>query len=314
MSNSFPPNHIRANFRTIGKPGFDLIESSLRQNFFKRNTEAYLSTDQGKTDLENHLRHRLEVNRIAMIPWLDEARPLANSKILEIGGGTGCSTVALAEQGATVVAVDIDEDALTVARERCQVYGVNARFVQANAIDVHQLFAGETFDFIIFYASLEHLLLPERLAAMRATWEMLPRGALWCVVEAPNRLWYYDQQASRLPFFMWLPDELAFQYSSRSPRAGYGDRYRDDSEESRLHFLRRGRGVSFHEFDLAMKPVRELKVKSSLKMETRHRGLLKSIKWRMSDEYKYLTLLRKLAPDIDEGFLQALLYLIIEKD
>ena len=64
----------------------------------------------------------------------------------------------------------------------------------------------------------------------------------------------------------------------------------------------------------AMKPVRELKVKSSLKMETRHRGLLKSIKWRMSDEYKYLTLLRKLAPDIDEGFLQAVLYLIIEKD
>src|SRR5947207_646218 len=85
-----------------------------------------------------------------------------------------------------------------------------------------------------FYASLEHLTLEERLQAMKRTWQMLSPGGLWCAIEIPNRLWYYDSHTSQLPFFMWLPDELAFAYSRFSPRESYRNLYRDCTEESKL--------------------------------------------------------------------------------
>ena len=249
-----------------------------------------------------------------IVPWLDEVRPLQSASILEIGCGTGCSTVALAEQGAEVTAIDVDAGSLTVASERCLAYGLDVSFAHANATEVDKLFAGRHFDYIIFYASLEHMTVEERMSAMRATWQMLSVGGLWCVIETPNRLWYYDDHTSLLPFHMWLPDELAFEYSRFSPRNNYHELYREYTDEAKLHFLRRGRGVSFHEFELAMKPVRALKIKSSLNVMNKQGGLLGLLKWRRSNEYRYLSLLRRIAPELHEGFLQSSLYLIIEKD
>lgn len=314
MFNSSVPRHIQESFRTIDKPKVDLIESSLRHNYFARFSEGYLATDRGRNDLANHLFRRLDGDRNTVIPWLDDARPLQNASILEIGCGTGCSTVALAEQGAKVVAIDVDEPSLAVASDRCETYGLDVSFVQANATEVNKLFSGRHFDYIIFYAALEHMTIEERISAMRATWRMLSDGGLWCVIETPNRLWYYDAHTSLLPFHMWLPDELAFAYSRFSPRDEYRELYREYTDDSKLHFLRRGRGVSFHEFDLAMKPVGELRIKSSLETGNRRKGLWGAMKWRWSDENRYISLLRRIAPQLHEGFLQSLLYLIIEKD
>lgn len=312
--NSRVPDHIHANFRTVDKLKIDLIERSLRNNYFARCPEGYLSTDWGRNDLENHLFGRLDTDRKMIVPWLDDARPLRDSSILEIGCGTGCSTVALAEQGAEVTAVDIDESALVVASERCRAYGLDVSFAHANATEVSELFSGRHFDYVIFYATLEHMTVQERISAMRATWEMLSDGGLWCVIETPNRLWYYDAHTSLLPFFMWLPDELAFEYSRFSPRDNYRELYRQHTDESKLHFLRRGSGVSFHEFEISMKPLRALRIKSSLNVTNKERGLMRLAKWRFSNEYRYISLLRKIAPELHEGFLQSFLYLIIEKD
>jgi S-adenosylmethionine-dependent methyltransferase len=314
MFNSAVPQHIRERFKTVDKTKLDLIESSLRDNYLVRFPADYLATDRGRNDLANHLFRRLDADRNTVIPWLDAAKPLQGASILEIGCGTGCSTVALAEQGANVVAVDVDENSLAVARARCEIYGLDVSCFQANAVEVNHLFSGRHFDYIIFYAALEHMTIEERLSAMRSTWNMLSAGGLWCVVETPNRLWYYDAHTSLLPFHMWLPDELAFAYSRFSPRDQYRELYREYTDESKLHFLRRGRGVSFHEFELSMKPVAELRIKSSLKSENRKKGPWGLIKWRSSDEYRYISLLRKIAPDLHEGFLQSVLYMIIEKD
>lgn len=248
------------------------------------------------------------------MPWLDAVRQLSGASILEIGCGTGCSTVALAEQGAKVTAVDVDANSLTVASERSRAYGLAVHFAQANATEVHQLFAGQKFDYVIFYAALEHMTMEERLSAMKATWQMLPPGGLWCVIDTPNRLWYYDAHTSLLPFHMWLPDELAFEYSRFSPRQNYRELYREYTDQAKLDFLRRGRGVSFHEFELAMKPLETLKIKSSLNSTNRKNGLLGPVKWRLSNEYRYISLLRRIAPHVHEGFLQSFLNLVIEKD
>lgn len=301
-------------FRSLGPAQLEEVESSLRANYFTRFPAEYLSTDWGRNDLANHLFRRLNSDRNTIVPWLDAVRPLSSVSILEIGCGTGCSTVALAEQGAKVTAVDVDPDSLTVARERSRVYGLEVQFAQANATEVHRLFADQKFDYIIFYAALEHMTLAERLSAMKATWQMLPPGGLWCVIDTPNRLWYYDAHTSLLPFHMWLPDELAFAYSRFSPRQNYRELYRVYTDQSKLDFLRRGRGVSFHEFELAMKPLKTLKIKSSLNLTNRKSGLFGPLRWRLSNEYRYISLLRQIAPDVHEGFLQSFLNLIVEKD
>ena len=308
------PHHLSANFRTIDKPGLDRIEAALREHYFTRFPQEYLSTDWGRNDLQNHLVRRLDADRKLIVPWLDAVRPLRNASILEIGCGTGGSTVALAEQGAAVIAVDVDSSSLTVASERCRAYGLDVNFAHANATEVHQRFAGREFDYIIFYAALEHMTMEERLSAMRSTWQMLPTRGLWCVIDTPNRLWYYDSHTSLLPFHMWLPDELAFEYSRFSPRQNYRELYREYTPEAKLDFLRRGRGVSFHEFELTMKPLNELKIKSSLNLTNRKTGPLAPLKWRLSPERRYISLFRRIAPDLHEGFLQSYLNLIIEKD
>jgi S-adenosylmethionine-dependent methyltransferase len=311
----FPSHrHLANNFRAIDKQQIASLELSLRDNYFIRFPEEYLSTDFGKDDLQDHLFNRLETNRNMIVPWLDEVRPLQGTSILEIGCGTGASTVALAEQGAQVSAVDVDANSLVVASDRCRSYGLDVSFAHANATEVHERFAGRHFDYIIFYAVLEHMTVEERLAAMRTTWEMLSAGGLWCVIETPNRLWYYDAHTSFLPFHMWLPDELAFAYSRFSPRPNYRELYREYTDEAKLNFLRRGRGVSFHEFELAIKPLGQLKIKSSLHERNKATWLLRLVKSRLSTGQRYISLLRKIAPDLHDGFLQSFLYLVIEKN
>ena len=312
--NSPLPHQISANFRTIDKRKAKTIEASLRNNYFVRFPKEYLLTDWGKNDLENHLFRRLDDDRCLIIPWLDRVRPLREASILEIGCGTGSSTVALAEQGAKLTAIDIDASSLAVARERCRAYDLDVTFAHGNATEVHKLFSGVHFDYIIFYAALEHMTIKERISAMKATWQILSPGSLWCVIETPNRLWYYDSHTSLLPFYMWLPDELAFEYSRFSPRDNFREIYREYTGESKLQFLRRGRGVSFHEFELAMKPVRQLRIKSSLDVSQKDRGLLGLVKRRFSNDYRYISFLRRISPELHEGFLTSFLYMIIEKD
>ncbi len=137
-----------------------LIEISLKQNYFIQenrwfSSEAQLSSDEGQKYLQTQLYGRLDGFRDTIIPWLNNAKPLNGSRILEIGSGTGSSTVALAEQGADVTAVDIIEKGLIVAKERSEIYGLNVNFLCANATEVNKNFIGQHFDFIIFFASLE---------------------------------------------------------------------------------------------------------------------------------------------------------------
>jgi len=304
------PKDITKNFKRIDKSGFDAIRTSLETHYF---SDSYTQTVQGQEDLLEHLLRRLEMDRRLVAPWLHNAKPLKGAHILEIGCGTGSSTVSLAEQGARVTAIDILEKSLTVAKERCRIYGLDVEFHQANAIEAQKMFMDRHFDFIIFYASLEHMTLDERLHSMHSTWEMLSPGDLWCVIESPNRLWYYDSHTSLLPFYHWLPDDLAFRYARFSPREKLREQFKEHTPESQLAFFRMGRGISFHEFEIAMKPTKELNIASCMWLYNRKRNPLIWLKWRFSMEYQYDKLLSRICPSVDKGFLQPWLDLIIKK-
>lgn len=296
------------------------IEESLKRHYFTREVwasgglqQGYLESDLGRKDMADHLSTRLDEFRTRVIPWLNDAQPLRNARILEIGCGTGSSTVALAEQGAVVTAIDIDESSLAVARERCSIYGLNADFHQLNAAQTAELFAGRDFDFIIFFAALEHMTHAERIAAMRGTWNLLGQGRLWVVIETPNRLWHFDEHTSLLPFFMWLPDDLALAYAKKSPREAFAHAYSNPTDADMMSLLRHGRGVSYHEFELAFQPANNLNVISSLESYLSGRSLARRVKNRMNGRARYSAMIHSHCPQLHPGFFEAWLDLIIRK-
>ncbi len=316
------PRHVAARFRQIDESGFEAVRQSLHQHFFARFADGYLSTADGQRDLMNHLVRRLENDRNLVIPWLDASlskpskpsKSLRGMQVLEIGCGTGCSTVALAEQGTRVVAVDLDKPALHVARERCEVYGLDVEFHLANATEVHKLFPGRRFDLVVFHASLEHMVYQERLSAIKTIWDMLSPDDLCCIVDTPNRLWYFDSHTSMLPFFSWLPDELALEYSRFSPRSNFREVCGGHGEDKQLDFLRQGRGVSFHEFHLAIgRPPEQLNVIGSLAAYLRQRSVWRRWQRRSSLKARFESVLSEVYPGLHRAWLQPSLDLIIRK-
>jgi S-adenosylmethionine-dependent methyltransferase len=314
------PREIAERFRALGAQERVILAECIKDKYLTRQiwgpgvtSDDYVASDAGRKDLADQVQGRLDDFRSTIIPWLNAAKPLAGARILEIGCGSGSSTVALAEQGATVTAVDIDRPSLEVAVERCRLYGLNAEFHDANAMDVHRLFAGKRFDFLIFFACLEHTTLEERLASMRETWSMLSPGDVWCVIETPNRLWYFDYHTALLPFYSWLPDDLAFKYARHSPRKPFNAAYGEPTAEAMLSFLRHGRGVSYHEFDLALGDVKTLRVLSSLQGFEMDQNLLRRLRNRMGMAHRFESFLTAVGPAIHRGFYESRLDLIIQK-
>jgi 2-polyprenyl-3-methyl-5-hydroxy-6-metoxy-1,4-benzoquinol methylase len=304
------PAHLARNHIYLDATATAAVRESLRKHFYQGwRSESNYSPQAAERDLKGHLEGALRRYRTMYVPWLDAARRIAGLRVLELGCGTGSSSVALAEQGAKVTALDIDEASLRVAAERAEVYGLRIEFMKRSADAIAEFGAG-TYDLVIFSASLEHMTNRERLAALRGAWEILsPRGLL-CVLDTPNRLWFFDQHTSHLPFFHWLPNDLAFSYCQFSPRENLRTHYTEYNSATEEHFLRRGRGASFHEFDLAIRPAAQLKVVSSLRS---YRGALRKLLV-PRQKRRYKAMLRSICPDLHEGFFDPTLALIIEKD
>ena len=203
------PRDLSARFTTASADAAHALEAAWRKQ--GHDGAAYESTTAA----------RLQRDRVALIPWLDRTRRLRSSHIIEVGCGRGASTVALSEQGAHVTALDQSAAALTIAELRAAGHRVPVEFIEGDAAELDRLVGGRPVDWIIFWASLEHMTVPERLAALTAAWNTLPPGGLLTLVETPNRLWFTDSHTSYLPYFNWLPDELALRYARFSSRADH---------------------------------------------------------------------------------------------
>jgi 2-polyprenyl-3-methyl-5-hydroxy-6-metoxy-1,4-benzoquinol methylase len=106
--------------RTPDDAALEIVCNSLIRNYF---TDAdYLASTEGQRDLVTHLTLRLENNRKRVIPWLESFLSLRGARVLEVGCGTGASTLALVEQGALVTATDILASSIQVASDRCRAF------------------------------------------------------------------------------------------------------------------------------------------------------------------------------------------------
>lgn len=105
----------------------------------------------------------------------------------------------------------------------------------------------------MFCAVLEHMSFQELAQALRAAWDVLSPGGLLLVADAANRLSAYDEHTSLLPFFTALPMEVMQPYAAYSPREAFTQAIGDaPAEERELLLTRWGRGVSHHDFELAL--------------------------------------------------------------
>ena len=99
------------------------------------------------------------------IPRFAEFNKWRGMKVLEIGCGIGTDTMNFARHGATVVAVDLSEKSLEIARQRAQVFGLqeSVRFYQGSAEELSSVVPVESYDLIYSFGVLHHTPHPERV-------------------------------------------------------------------------------------------------------------------------------------------------------
>ncbi len=311
------PPSLRANHVEISEAQLDEMRASLKANFLAKHGPDYPETDVGRYELEFHTHIGLIENREINVPWLASVRDLKDLKILEIGCGTGMSTVTLAEQGAIVTGLDIDEPALRDNAKRLELYGQTATLTTGNATQLTSKFARGQFDMLIFWASLEHMTLDERLEAIRQGYALLNPGQVFAILGSPNTLHYMDTHTSQLPFYLWLSDDLASRYAKFSERVEFREAMDGidlSKPDDATRFARWGRGVSYHDFELALdKPVGEINVISSMREYRSRQTVVRRSASLVREDDLFARFLRKRKPEAHIGFFEPYLNLAIER-
>jgi 2-polyprenyl-3-methyl-5-hydroxy-6-metoxy-1,4-benzoquinol methylase len=237
------------------------IRQALLETYFKGSWVERDDTEAARRALLDHTHERFDICRGWFVPWMRRYVYLGRAHVVEVGCGTGSSTAAIGLATESVDAYDVASTSVEAARRRIAIMGLNnVRFHEhtpGNLLDrMEQLHAAGTLDCVVMYAVLEHQKYQERLATIRSCWALLRPGGILVVGDTPNRLTWLDRHTSWLPFFNALPDDVALDYVSRSPREDFrnaivGARARSEAEGLE-NLARWGRGVSYHEFELAL--------------------------------------------------------------
>ncbi len=276
-------------------------------------SENYDNEANRLADKDALLYGRLNKFRNLHTPFLVESIGLQGKKVLEIGCGSGASSVAMAEQGALLTGIDVDTDALELAEKRVKLYNQKVELLHLNASEVDQL-EEKNWDVILFFASIEHMTPTERQVSLQKAFSVLKPGGHLCILGTPNRLWPVDTHTSWMPFYMWLQDELALKYAKFSPRTEFQKIHTRDLNEAHEAFYRWGRGVSFHEIELALDSQAPLKVVGCLPMFLRRYSFIQKWSYKRSPEYKFKSAMAHYGPKhVHPAFYECYLDLIIEK-
>jgi S-adenosylmethionine-dependent methyltransferase len=234
------------------------LEDAFKELIFSAWDQDFLQTDEGRNGMRAALVDRYLASRRHAVTWLDDVVGLSGKAVVEVGCGTGSSTVALAERNAAVFAIDIDEPSVAAAKSRVEAHEVDGVSIAlCEAHEILEVALAQKADLYVLFAVLEHLTEEERLDTLHHLWNALEPGGTLAIIETPNRLSYFDSHSSEQDFVHLLPDNLAFQLAQESPRQAYRDvmeraaRTNDPALAHQLR-IRFGLGASFHEFVAAI--------------------------------------------------------------
>ena len=237
----------------------DLLRSIIREHYYGTADQRWLRTDsaQSAINYEGVIRYTNACRWV--LPWVHRCCNLSGARIIDIGAGTGATTVAFAHLAAFVSGYEIEEKSVAAANKRFAAMGVENCCIHLvspeDQLDVVKRKHPDGSDFVLLFAVLEHLTQEERIIYLSTIWhEILRPGGYLVVVDTPNRLAYFDAHTSEMPFFHILPPHLALNYFCRSPRAEFVSGMREviqAREDAVIALHRWGLGASFHEFEIA---------------------------------------------------------------
>jgi SAM-dependent methyltransferase len=172
-------------------------------------------------------QERQQADRLRLIARYGGALP--GRRILDLGGGMGGTSVALALAGAAPLAFEYNRAYCDIIRLRAARYDLALPVVSGAGERLP--FAGASFDLAICWDVVEHVQNPERLLAELAR-VLRPGGrALLTVI---NRYAYRDPHY-HMPLLNWLPRPLAEALIARRGRDKGGD-FSDRQKLSEMHY------------------------------------------------------------------------------
>ncbi|MEL6362251.1 MAG: class I SAM-dependent methyltransferase [Pseudomonadota bacterium] len=254
----FTEHRIRWNDEICAK-----VRQTVIDNRFKNLSGWAENGEEGYArEIDSHTWHRHDSTIQYIVPWVNQVFPLAGTKIVEVGCGTGSSTAAFAKFVDVVYGYDISKHSVEGAKARLLVHGLDtkAEFVATPPAELLSYIDNQhddaSVDIFLLFAVLEHQTIEERLETLTLAKRLVRPGGVIVICETPNRLTYFDHHTAQMPFFHMLPHDLQAIVAAQSPRKHFRtniaqftsqDRSRDEVEE---HLTRWGATVSFHEFDL----------------------------------------------------------------
>jgi 2-polyprenyl-3-methyl-5-hydroxy-6-metoxy-1,4-benzoquinol methylase len=157
---------------------------------FERIWAKYQKDVQNKLDFARLVSHYMQLDK---------------SRVLVIGSQLGTEAIAYALCGASVVGVDLDEDALKLSTELAHKHGTH---IEVHCSDgANTGFSDESFDYISCDQVLEHLPRERQPVMLGEIWRLCkPDGLFW--IDTPNQLSYKDRHDTGLLFIHWLPRSI----------------------------------------------------------------------------------------------------------
>lgn len=136
--------------------------------------------------------------------------------VLDFGSGTGAQTLAFADSGCSIVAVDVHIEHLKTLTD----HAVGTEDLLAILYDGRHLpIATGTIDGVVSYDVLEHV--ADESQALREVHRVLKPGGFF-VVSVPNKAWIFETHGAKLPllpwnrvpFFSWLPRSIHSRFAN----------------------------------------------------------------------------------------------------
>ena len=229
----------------------------LLDTFYKDNPMIDITNEEVfARDLDAHTERRFRVFENLIESWLKIAAPnMHEMTAIEIGSGTGSSTLAFASQVKKLVSFEIDGKATDAAEARLHHFGLNNVDFRRELFspEAEIVKSGEPVHMIVLCAVLEHMTLAERREALQTAWKLLVPGGFLVVTDTPNRFAVFDDHTSLLPYYSALPPDIQREYIKFSPRkdlvTSIANTHEDDIAET---ITRWGSGISYHDFELAI--------------------------------------------------------------
>jgi 2-polyprenyl-3-methyl-5-hydroxy-6-metoxy-1,4-benzoquinol methylase len=193
-------------------------------------------------------------------PRLEEAMAFSERPVIEIGCGVGSVTHALARLFREVDAYDISPVRIDLVNRRKEIFRLDNLRPHVSPPEELMERALDTLEpnsVVMLYAVLEHMTETERLGALEMIWRRLGPDNFVYVGNTPNRFSWYDAHTHQQPFLLSLPDRTLHRYLQIHDDVPFarqlGNEYERGGWEAFSEFrARRGLGVSFHDFEIAL--------------------------------------------------------------